>query len=262
MPHRVSVVCAGAAKPEMRENQLIYGIHAVRHALQTAPEQALELWLQKGRNDAALASLEKAGKDSGVATQRVERKTLEKLVAGALHQGVALRRRTPTLAGEAELRELLAAAGDNLLLLVLDSVEDPNNFGACLRSADAVGVDAVIIPRHRGVGLTPAVYKAASGAAEVVPVYALSNLARGLEHIKQAGVRVIGASQRASKSLFDADLTGALAIVLGGEGRGMRALTERLCDETIQIPMAGRVESLNVSVSAGVLLYEVLRQRR
>ena len=240
----------------------MYGIHAVRHALQVTPEQALELWLQKDRDDAALQALEELGHKSGVATQRVERKTLEKLVAGSVHQGVVLRRRVAAVGGEAELRELLAEVRVGLLLLILDSVEDPNNLGACLRSADAVGVDAVIVPRNRGVGLTPAVYKAASGAAESVPVYALSNLARGLEHIKQAGVRVIGAGQRSDQSLYDTDLSGPLAIVLGGEGRGMRALTERLCDEHIQIPMRGRVESLNVSVSAGVVLYEVLRQRR
>jgi 23S rRNA (guanosine2251-2'-O)-methyltransferase len=170
--------------------------------------------------------------------------------------------RTTEVGGEAELADFLKSLPANPLLLVLDGVQDPHNLGACLRVADATGVNAVIIPRDRSAPLSAVARRAASGAAETVPIFQVTNLARSLDAIKQAGVWLYGTAEDAPQELYAEDLSGPMALVLGGEGEGLRRLTREGCDRLVRIPMAGKIESLNVSVAAGVVLYEALRQRR
>jgi 23S rRNA (guanosine2251-2'-O)-methyltransferase len=244
-----------------RDTQLIYGLHAVRHALEAAPEVCLELWLQDERVDAAVQVLQEACKRAGVAVHSADGRTLDRLVEGARHQGAVLRRRVAPSRGDQELDAMVDAAGSDLLLLALDGVEDPNNLGACLRTADAAGVSGVITGRSRGPGLTPAVYKVACGAADRVEFFRVANLVRVLTRLKAAGVRVVGATASGDSSIYAVDLCGPLLVVLGGEGRGLRSLTAKQCDQLVHIPMHGQVESLNVSVSTGILLYEAFRQR-
>lgn len=244
-----------------RQEHLIFGIHAVRHALIEAPESALELWVQASRQSSGVAAVLELGARRSLAVHPVSRTTLDRLVEGAPHQGVVLRCRTRAHFNEAELASVLGARAGVPLLLVLDGVQDPRNLGACLRTAEAAGVDAVIIPAHRSVGLTGTVCKVASGAAESVPLVEVGNLARALRGLKGLGVWLIGADAQAEESLYRADLTLPTALVLGGEGQGLRQLTRRLCDKRVQIPMRGQVESLNVSVAAGICLFEAVRQR-
>lgn len=242
--------------------ELVVGLHPVRRRLLDNPADALELWIMAGREDRRLGEVRRLAAGAGLATHPVPRDTLDRLAPGMIHQGVVLRCRAGERLGEDALPRLLAGCESPPLLLVLDGVEDPRNLGACLRTAEATGVAAVIVPRHRGVGLTPAVAKVASGAAARVPLVQAGNLARALRGLRDAGVTVIGASSRAEQCLFDIDLRGPLALVVGGEGRGPRRLTLELCDHRVAIPMRGSVESLNVSVAAAVGLYEAVRQRR
>jgi 23S rRNA (guanosine2251-2'-O)-methyltransferase len=190
-----------------------------------------------------------------------EEAQLDKLAAGERHQGVVAELLPRAGDPETQLEEALEAAGDAPLLLVLDGVQDPHNLGACLRSADAAGVAAVLVPRDRAAGLTPVVRKVAAGAAETVPLVAVVNLARTLRELKERGVWLVGTDDSAEKTLYDAELTGPVALVMGSEGEGMRRLTRECCDQLVSIPMAGAVESLNVSVAAGVALFEAVRQR-
>ncbi|MEE8342874.1 MAG: 23S rRNA (guanosine(2251)-2'-O)-methyltransferase RlmB, partial [Gammaproteobacteria bacterium] len=182
-------------------------------------------------------------------------------VPDARHQGVVAEVEAARPGGERELVKALEKMEEPPFLLVLDRVQDPHNLGACLRSADAAGVHGVIIPKDHSVGLTPVVRKVACGAVEAVQVYTVANLARALEHLKEAGVWIYGAAQEASDPLYNSDLTGPIALVLGGEGKGLRRLTQERCDGLLAIPMAGSVESLNVSVAAGIMLFEARRQR-
>jgi 23S rRNA (guanosine2251-2'-O)-methyltransferase len=199
----------------------------------------------------------------GVTVSESDRETLDRLAAGANHQGVVARTATPSARHEADLDELLAGLNRPPLLLVLDGVTDPHNLGACLRTADAAGVHAVLAPRDKSVGLTPVVCKVASGAAESVPLVQVTNLARTLRHLQQSfGVFLVGTDGASERSLYEADLTGPLGLVMGAEGAGMRRLTREHCDLLVALPMLGSVESLNVSVATGVCLYEALRQRR
>jgi 23S rRNA (guanosine2251-2'-O)-methyltransferase len=186
---------------------------------------------------------------------------LNQLAAGERHQGVVAELVAQAGDPETQLEEALEAAGDAPLLLVLDGVQDPHNLGACLRSADAAGVAAVIVPRDRAAGLTPVVRKVAAGAAETVPLVAVVNLARTLRELKNRGVWLVGTDDAADRTLYEADLKGPVALVMGSEGEGMRRLTRECCDQLVSIPMAGAVESLNVSVAAGVALFEAVRQR-
>ncbi|MGH8479748.1 MAG: 23S rRNA (guanosine(2251)-2'-O)-methyltransferase RlmB [Gammaproteobacteria bacterium] len=243
------------------KSELVVGLHAVRQRLSDAPVEALELWVLAGREDARLVEILKLAARAGLAIHSVPRHTLDRLASGLGHQGVVLRCRASERLDEDVLPEILAAADGPLLLLVLDGVQDPRNLGACLRTAEAAGVAAVIVPRHRGVGITPVVAKVASGAAARVPLIQAANLARALRGLRDAGVAVIGATSAADQCLFDSDLSGPVAIVVGGEGRGLRRLTRELCDHEVQIPMRGAVESLNVSVAAAVCLFEAVRQR-
>jgi len=242
---------------------IICGKHAVRHCLQSTLESVLEIWVQEGKGDNKVVReiLQHAG---DVPVQSVSREALDKLTQFARHQGIAVKcRKAGTATSTSDLETLLAGAGsDKLLLLVLDNIQDPHNLGACLRTADAVGADAVIIPRDRAAAITPAVRKVASGAAERVPVIQVTNLARTLRQLQSAGVWLLGTADGARDSLYNTDLDRPLAVVMGAEGTGLRHNTREQCDMLVRIPMAGEVESLNVSVAAGVVLYEALRQRQ
>jgi len=186
---------------------------------------------------------------------------MDKLASGERHQGVIAQLKKIDNLGEGALDSVLDNAGPNPLLLVLDGVTDPHNLGACLRSADAAGVHAVIVPRDRAAGLSPVVRKVAAGAAETVPLIQVTNLARTLRWLKERGFWLVGTDDEATQSIYTAKLTGPIAIVLGAEGAGMRRLTKEHCDLLVNIPMQGVVESLNVSVATGVTLFEAVRQR-
>ncbi len=245
----------------MRDD-LIYGIHVIEQLLRNKPEQLLEVYLIESRDDSRMAAVQAAAKKQGISVNKVPKKQLDNWLPDLNHQGIAARVRLQGCLTENDLPELLENSKTSPLLLVLDSVQDPHNLGACLRTADAVGATAIIIPKDRSVALTPVVRKVASGAAETVPVVQVTNLVRCLEDLKKLGVWIMGTSlTSASQSLYTVDLKGSVAIVLGAEGTGLRRLTEEHCDILMHIPMLGVVESLNVSVAAGICLYETLRQR-
>jgi 23S rRNA (guanosine2251-2'-O)-methyltransferase len=252
------------AAPAPAAVQVTYGIHAVRVLLQRSPQRVRQLWLSSSRDDAArLQELRALADAAGVTVATASDSELDRLAAGERHQGV-LAELVP-LAGDPEtvLEEALEALGTApALLLVLDGVTDPHNLGACLRSADAAGVAAVIVPRDRAAGLTPVVRKVAAGAAEVLPLVQVINLARTLRELKERGIWLVGTADDAPRTLYDVDLRRPTALVLGAEGLGLRRLTRETCDELVSIPMAGAVESLNVSVATGVALFEAVRQRR
>ncbi len=243
--------------------ELIHGLHAVAAALEYEPEQVRGLWVERQRRDGRMQALLDQAVLQGVAIYPTGRAELDRMTGGARHQGVVARltvRQRPL--GEADLPALLAAAEEPLLLLVLDGVQDPHNLGACLRSAAAAGVHAVIAPADRSVGLNATVRKVACGGAEIVPVVTVTNLARALRALQEQGVWAVGAAGEADESLYDVDFTPSTAIVLGGEEKGLRRLTREACDRLARIPMAeGGVESLNVSVAAGIFLFEARRQR-
>ncbi len=242
--------------------QLIIGIHAVRTALKHGGERIDHLWYDTTRRDRRLRQLLDEARQANVQAEPATKATLDRMTGGANHQGVVAHGEMPTSLGEAALDRLLGELREPALLLVLDGVTDPHNLGACLRSADGAGVHAVIAPRDRSGGLTPVVCKVASGAAATVPFVQVTNLARTLRHLQEAHrVFVIGTSGDAQTRLFDADLRGPMALVMGAEGEGLRRLTRETCDQLITLPMAGHVESLNVSVATGICLYEAVRQR-
>jgi len=246
----------------MSANDLIYGLHSVLAALERDVPGIAEVWLDAGRRDARVERIRAAAQAAGITVHCVARAELDALVGGARHQGVVARGTAPPQHSEADLDAVLAGQTKPVFLLVLDGVQDPHNLGACLRSADAAGVQAVIAPKDRSASLTPTVRKVASGAAEAVPFIQVTNLARTLRKLKQAGIWLVGAAGEAGASLFDADLTGPLALVMGAEGKGLRRLTRETCDTLVHIPMAGTVASLNVSVATGICLFEAVRQRR
>ncbi len=241
--------------------QLIYGQHAVAALLERDPAGIQELWLQDARDDAVSGRARDLATRHGISLHEVTRVTLDRMLQGARHQGIAARYRSTGVTPTEALDTLLAGLGRQALLLVLDGVQDPHNLGACLRSADAAGADAVIVPQRRAVGLTPAVHKAACGATQRVPLVTVSNLAQALRRIAKAGVTLYGAGANAGIPYTQADLRGPVAMLLGGEGRGLRRLSAELCDQLIHIPMRDGVESLNVSVAAALCLYEARRQR-
>jgi 23S rRNA (guanosine2251-2'-O)-methyltransferase len=241
--------------------ELVFGLHAVRHALRAAPQCARELLLQADREpNAALREILADVARIGIPVRRVSRHELDVETTHGRHQGVALRR-TPAEGPVKDIEDLLPALDRDALLLVLDGVQDPHNLGACIRTADAAGVQAVIIPRDRAAPVTEAARKAASGAAEHLPVLTVTNIAPAQRQLKDAGVWIIGTAATAEASIFATDLDRPLALVLGGEGGGMRQNVAAQCDAVVGIPLAGHVESLNVSVAAGICLFEVRRQR-
>jgi len=243
-----------------REN-LIYGLHAVLAALSQGKGNVAEMWVDGTRRDARLTALLEAAQQAQTKVHTVTRQALDERVPEARHQGVVARCKNTPSYTDADLHDLLQALDTPPFVLVLDGVQDPHNLGACLRSADAAGVHAVIVPRDRAASLTATVRKVASGAAESVPLLQVTNLARTLRELKELGIWIVGAAGDAATSLYDVDLKGPLALVLGGEGKGLRRLTRDLCDAQMHIPMAGSVESLNVSVATGICLFEAVRQR-
>lgn len=242
-------------------SELIYGIHAVSAMLEQAPERFIEAWALKGREDERLLPLLNLLRKYGVSIQLVQRKTLDDKAEGAIHQGIIARIKEGKKYDEQDLWTLLDQQPAPFLL-VLDGVTDPHNLGACLRSADAAGVHALVVPRDKSVSLTPTARKVACGAAETVPFIQVTNLARTLREFKERGIWVVGTAGETDTELFDARLTGPLALVMGAEGTGLRRLTREHCDALVRIPMAGLVSSLNVSVATGICLFEAVRQRK
>lgn len=241
--------------------ELLIGIHAVEAALNHDVGNLVELYIETGTQNARVKELGERARELGVKPHARDRAALDRMTGGARHQGVVAHYNAPPPLPEAALAELIEKAGRDALLLVLDGVTDPHNFGACLRNAEAAGVTAVVVPKDRAVGVTPTVRRASAGAADRVPIVAATNLARALKGLKDAGVWLVGLAGDTPQSLYSVDLDGPIAIVLGGEGEGMRRLTRESCDFLAQIPMRGDIESLNVSVATGVALFETLRQR-
>ncbi len=241
----------------------IHGLHAVAAALRYEPRQLRGLWVERQRRDARIQTLLDEAASRGVPIRQADRSELDRLSGGVRHQGILAQLAAQQRAyGEADLPALLAAATGPALLLVLDGVQDPHNLGACLRSAAAAGVQAVIAPADRAAGLNATVRKVASGAAEIVPFVSVTNLARTLRWLQEQGVWIVGAVGEAEDNLYRVDFTLPTAIVLGAEEKGLRRLTRELCDRLARIPMVeGGVESLNVSVATGVFLFEARRQR-
>lgn len=244
------------------EYEYIFGVHAVRQSLEHNLEHVVEIWLQQGSNAHKLAEVLDYAQKQGLHVQRVPRKTLDKLTHQAVHQGIVIRCRAKTRKIQFSLEDCLARLTVPPLLLVLDGVQDPHNLGACLRTADAAGVHAVIVPQDRACSLTATVRKVACGGAESVPFFQVSNLATTLRWLKAQGIWLIGTSDKSQTSLYAPSLCGAIAFVLGAEGTGLRRLTRESCDSLVHIPMLGSVECLNVSVATGVCLYEAVRQRQ
>jgi len=240
---------------------LLIGFHAVDAALSRAPEQVTAVIIADDGHNPRLQALEQRARQLGVRLLREPRSALDRRSGGERHQDVVAEFTPDNLFGEKDLDRLLDAISGDPLILVLDGVQDPHNLGACLRSADAAGVGLVILPKDRSAPLTPVARRAASGAAEVLPVLVATNLARVLQRLKERGVWLAGTTDQAERDLYQMDLTGPLALVVGSEGQGMRRLTAEICDYRLRIPMVGTVSSLNVSVATAVCLFEILRQR-
>lgn len=246
----------------MSKAPVSFGIHAVLALLEHQPENIKEIYCIQGTLNSRLKSLLQLAQQQGISAQFFQNKKLTDLVGGGKHQGIA----AVTLQGTAAVKQydlftLLDGLEKPCLLLILDSIQDPHNLGACMRTANAAGVDAVIVPKDKAAGITPVVSKVACGALETTPFIQVTNLARTMEQLKERGIWLIGTSDAAAQSLYQTDLKGSVAIVMGNEGKGMRRLTQEKCDILASLPMQGSVESLNVSVATGVCLYEALRQR-
>lgn len=238
-----------------------FGLHAVESLLDSLPEQILGLFVLQGRDDERLHALTKKAEPHGISVQKASRDTLSKMSEGAQHQGIVAAVRPAPVLDESDL-ETLVESTENVLLLVLDQVTDPQNLGACMRTAAAMGVHGVIAPRDRAAGLTPAARKVAAGAVELVPFFQVTNLSRTLVALQEQGVQTVGTLlDETAKPIHKIDLTGKLAIIMGAEDTGLRRLTQTHCDYLAYIPMTGKLQSLNVSVATGMALYEACRQR-
>ena len=240
-------------------SKVLFGFHAVTVRLKTAPQSVIEVHVDATRRDARMRQFVERVREAGVKIIDSDDERLQRLVGTQRHQGVVARVNPVPMSHS--LDDTLDAVEGPPLVLVLDGVTDPHNLGACLRVADGAGAHAVVAPKDHAAGINATVAKVASGAAETVPYLMVTNLARTLGELKERGIRVVGTSDTAPRSLFDADLSGPLALVLGAEGHGLRQLTAKTCDELVRLPMRGAVESLNVSVATGICLYEALRQR-
>ncbi|MFC0667934.1 23S rRNA (guanosine(2251)-2'-O)-methyltransferase RlmB [Azotobacter chroococcum] len=245
----------------MSDLERIYGVHAVEALLRHHPRRVKQLWLAEGRQDPRIQALLELARQARVPVGQRERRELDEWAEG-VHQGVVAEVSPSQVWGEAMLDELLDRCEGPPLLLVLDGVTDPHNLGACLRTADAAGVQAVIVPKDKSATLNATVRKVACGAAEVVPLVAVTNLARTLEKLRQRGLWTVGTAGEVEQELYGLDLRGPTVLIMGAEGKGMRRLTREHCDYLVRLPMAGSVSSLNVSVATGVCLFEVVRQRR
>jgi 23S rRNA (guanosine2251-2'-O)-methyltransferase len=243
----------------MKKNtaEYIYGVHAVESMLKNNCESVLQLWISKGRNDKRVRDVAGEAERAGVSIEAISVDKMNKKCPDANHQGVIAKIR-PAKINSVGLEDILGK--QSLLLLILDEVQDPHNIGACLRTADAAGVDAVIVSRNRSPGITAVVRKVASGAAETVPFVQVSNLARTIRQLQDDGIHVIGTSDDADITIYDSHVTERTALVMGSEGKGIRRLTRESCDELVSIPMRGSVESLNVSVATGIALFEIRRK--
>ena len=241
-------------------HDIIYGIHATRLVLEHAPDSVLEIWIQDNkRSSGSITQL--TDMTGTIPVQYVSKNTLDKLAQYGRHQGIVMRKRR-SQAVIHDLDDLVRASENTLpLFLVLDGIQDPHNLGACIRTADAAGVQAVILPRNRAAGISPVVSKVACGAVENVPLVQVTNLARALQELQAAGIWIIGATESAENSIYEIDLDRPLALVMGAEGKGLGQNIRRHCDILVNIPMAGIVESLNVSVATGICLFEAVRQR-
>ena len=241
--------------------ELLFGIHSIDAALSNDPKNILELYFEFDSQNARIKELSEKARELGLKPHARPREALDRMTGGARHQGAVARYRAPPPRIEKELYELVEQAGKDALILVLDGVTDPHNLGACLRSAEAAGVTAVVVPKDKAAGITPTVRRASSGAADRVAFFAVTNLARTLKALKESGVWLVGLAGESAQDFYKLDLKGPLGIVMGSEGEGMRRLTGEACDFLAKIPMRGGVESLNVSVATGVALFEALRQR-
>lgn len=246
----------------MKKTERVFGLHAVTSLLQRHPERVTLLLALESRDDARMQQVLALADKANVPVRRVARGELDERVSGVSHQGVLAETGSAPVIGEQDLPEFLDGLSQPAFVLILDNVQDPHNLGACLRSADAAGVDAVILPRDRSAPLNATARKVACGAAETLPLLRVTNLARVLRIIKDHGIWIYGAAGEAKSSLYQTDLTGPLALVLGGEGKGLRRLTREHCDGLVSIPLAGSVSSLNVSVATGICLFEARRQRQ
>ena len=244
----------------MSGRQVLAGFHSVTARLRHAPESIDVLYVDGARRDGRMQQLLDRAGAAGVRVTVSDGERLQRLAAGSTHQGVVALCREVALARS--LDDVLAAVDARTVLLLLDGVTDPRNLGACMRTAEAAGAQAVIVPRDRSASLTPVVAAAAAGAAETLPLIAVTNLSRAMEEIRQAGVWIVGAAGEAERALYEIDLTGPLAWALGAEGQGLRRLTREKCDWLVRIPLLGHTASLNVSVAAGVCLFETQRQRQ
>ncbi|MDF3054395.1 MAG: rlmB [Gammaproteobacteria bacterium] len=243
------------------QSTYIYGLHAVDALLRQSPERVQQLFVQAGRHDARMKAVLELAEKKHVRSSFVARSALDEWTQHAVHQGIVAAVAIVPQYIEADLLPFLDKLTKPPFLLILDGVQDPRNLGACLRTANAAGVDAVIVPSDKSASLTDVVSKVASGAAEETPLIQVTNLSRTLRDLKEWGIWIYGASGAAEATVFEGDFLGAIAWVLGAEGRGLRRLTEENCDALFHIPMQGTVSSLNVSVAAGVCLFESIRQR-
>jgi 23S rRNA (guanosine2251-2'-O)-methyltransferase len=244
----------------MSSTQLIYGLHAVQSLLKRHPDRVLGLQLAERRDDPRMRAIEALAREHGTKVQRVDAQVLQKALGDVSHQGVAAEVLPLAPWSEDDLVGTLAQT-KSPLVLALDGVQDPHNLGACLRTADACGAIAVVVPKDRAANLSPVVRKVAAGAAESIPLVTVTNLVRTLNLLKEAELWVTGADAEAEKTAAEVDFSGGTVLVMGAEGAGLRQLTRQTCDHMVRLPQLGSVESLNVSVAAGMLLYEVVRQR-
>ena len=244
----------------MAQLELIYGLHTMTAVIEHEPERLIELFVLKGREEERLLYIINEARRLDISVQFCQRKALDDKCSGEQHQGIVAIAKPGKVLSEHDLDSILKNE-PSPFILVLDGVTDPHNLGACLRTADAAGVHAVVVPKDKSASLSPTVRKVACGAAEVIPLIQVTNLSRTLKAMKDNGVWIIGTAGEAEQSLYECKLSGPTALVMGSEDKGMRRLTRENCDELIKLPMAGSVSSLNVSVATGVCLYEIVRQR-
>ena len=239
----------------------LFGLHSVQAALDYSPKKIHKAWVDSGRQDKRLGQAVDDLLALGIEPEKVDRKRLDRLADGSNHQGIVIEVEMPGELSESDLKTAVENLSETALFLVLDNVQDPHNLGACLRTADATGVHGVIITKDNATGITPTVCKVASGAAETVPVYQVTNLSRTLRWLKGEGLWIMGAAGETAETVYKTDFTVPMALVVGAEGKGLRRLTKEQCDVLVSVPMLGQVDSLNLSVATGVLLYEAVRQR-
>jgi 23S rRNA (guanosine2251-2'-O)-methyltransferase len=239
----------------------LFGLHSVQAALDYSPKKIHKAWVDCGRQDKRLGQAIDDLLALGINPEKVDRKRLDRLADGSNHQGIVIEVEMPGELSESDLKTAVENLSATALFLVLDNVQDPHNLGACLRTADATGIHGVIITKDNATGITPTVCKVASGAAETMPVYQVTNLSRTLRWLKGEGLWIMGAAGETAQTVYKTDFTVPMALVVGTEGKGLRRLTKEQCDVLVSVPMLGQVESLNLSVATGVLLYEAVRQR-